>query len=240
MPSASNGGDIFGGEFAVGDLDNDGYEDLAIAAKGEDDGAWNSGAVTVLYGGSGGLSTSGVEYWHQDVAGVPDAGEDLDHLGEALAIGDFTGDGYDDLAMSVSEDVALRVGTIEDAGAFIVLPGTGSGLTSTGSAIWHQNSGFVEDTAEAYDNFGWDLLAVDVNNDPYVDLVSGIPGEDVGAVTNAGALSVMFGSAGRSDRDRQPVPGGQRTRQWRGDEWLLRDRPQRSRTLSDTYIWIWG
>ena len=62
------------------------------------------GAVNVLYGGAGGLSASGNQFWHQNSPGVLDASEDGDSFGRALTVGNFNGDGRDDLAVGVPEE----------------------------------------------------------------------------------------------------------------------------------------
>ncbi len=44
-----------------------------------------AGAVNVLYGGAGGLSGTGNQFWHQDSPGILDVVEPLDAFGTALA-----------------------------------------------------------------------------------------------------------------------------------------------------------
>ena len=64
-------GDGFGNALASGDFDNDGFDDLAIGAPGEDVGAAaNAGAINLLFGSAAGLTAAGNQVWHQDSAGV--------------------------------------------------------------------------------------------------------------------------------------------------------------------------
>ena len=86
------------------DFNGDGFDDLAVGVPGEDIGTINSaGAVNVIYGSSGGLSCGGNQFWHQDSSGILDTAEASDQFGDALAAGDFNGDGFDDdLAVGVS------------------------------------------------------------------------------------------------------------------------------------------
>src|SRR3990170_3653759 len=84
---------------AAGDFDGDGHDDLAIGSPFEDvSGESNAGAVNVLYGRSNGLATGGDQLWHQGSPGIPGALERDDRFGWSLAVGNFNGDGYDDLA----------------------------------------------------------------------------------------------------------------------------------------------
>ena len=76
-----------------------------------------------------------------------------------------------------------------------VLYGSATGLTATGNQLWNQDSPGIDDTAEAIDIFGWALAAGDFDGDGYDDLVIGVPYEDIGAVGNAGAVNVLYGSA---------------------------------------------
>lgn len=111
----------------------------------------------------------------------------------AVMIGDFNGDGYGDMASGIpGEDI----GTIADAGAVSVIYGTNLGLQATGDQLWHQDIANVEGVAESGDRFGESLAVGDFNNDGYDDLAIGAPGEDVDAISEAGAVNVLYGSAG--------------------------------------------
>ena len=145
------------------DFNGDGYADLAVGVPGEDvNGVKYAGGVNVLYGSSRGLTTTGNQLWTQDSPGVKDAAEEFDRFGSALAIGDFNGDGYADLAVGVpGEDV----GRVAYAGAVNVLYGSPSGLTAEGDQFWHQDSPGVKDTAEVGDGFGGALATRGFNGE---------------------------------------------------------------------------
>jgi hypothetical protein len=132
------------------------------------------------------------QLWDQNRSGVEDIAEAGDHFGSALAVGDFDQDGFADLAIGVPDE---DVGSVVDAGAVNVLYGTRTNLTATSDQIWHQNRSAVEDTSEAGDRFGTALTAGDFDGDGFADLAVGVPDEDAGAIVDAGAVNVLYGTA---------------------------------------------
>jgi hypothetical protein len=183
----------FGTSLTAGDFNGDGYQDLAISVPYETvGGAANAGTVYVLYGGPTGLRASGSQVWRQENSIAGGLSEDGDVFGLALAAGDFNHDGFSDLAIGAP---GKKVGASDTAGAVTVLYGSSSGLTSNGSQVWHQNVAGMEGVAEVNDYFGYSLTAGDFNGDGFVDLAIGVPYEAIGAVTDAGAVSIIYGSA---------------------------------------------
>jgi FG-GAP repeat len=178
--------DKYGFALAAGDFNHDNLADLAVGAPSEEVGnAADAGAVSVLYGSAGGLSSTGGRLFTQ-VGSDPNY---FEGFGGALAAGDFNQDGFADLAVGAS---GQDVGSSESAGTVSVLPGSAGGLTIAGGRLFTQVGG----ASEPGDLFGWTLAAGDVNHDGYADLAAGAPFEDVGAVADAGAVSVLPGSAG--------------------------------------------
>src|SRR5438876_1222705 len=135
------------------------------------------------------------QFWTQDSPGVRDIAEAGDWFGFSLGAGDFNNDGFADLAIGVLDE---DVGAAVDAGAVSVLYGSAGGLqaTSPDDQFWTQDSPGLRDIAETGDGFGVSLGAGDFNNDGYADLAIGDYSEDVGAVDGAGAVNVLYGSAG--------------------------------------------
>jgi hypothetical protein len=187
--------DFFGNALAAGDFDNNGFIDLAVGVPGEDIGAIaDAGAVTVLYGSASGLSASGGQFFSQDTPGVFGGAETEDGFGSALGVGDFNNDSFADLAIGVPSE---GVGAASQAGAVNVLYGSAARLTATGNQQFFQGSSGIGGVAELGDQFGFVLTGGDFNNDSFADLAIGAPFEDVGAVVDAGAINVLYGSAGR-------------------------------------------
>lgn len=189
----ANAGDQFGRALTTGDFDNDSRDDLAIGVPLEDlTGQTNVGAVNVIYGAAGGLTATGDDFWHQDVAGVLGVADASDNFGDALAAGDFNNNGYDDLAIGVPlEDLSGKL----NVGAVNVLYGGVGGLTAAGDQFWNQDIAGILGVADANDNFGRALTTGRFNGDGRADLAIGVPNEDLGGTLNVGAVNVIYGSA---------------------------------------------
>lgn len=88
----------------AGDVNGDGYADLAVGARGEDLGTKrNAGTVSVLLGRAGGLSGTGAKSYTQDTSGIIGTAETEDQFGAYLKLTDYTRDGRADLMIDTNE-----------------------------------------------------------------------------------------------------------------------------------------
>jgi hypothetical protein len=196
--------DLFGLALAAGRFDGDGRDDLAVGTPNESlNGVCGintlslAGIVHVFYGG-GGIKFDPAFFQSQLFGCAADSSsgspsEPFDRFGSALTAGDFDGNGIKDLAVGVPfEDV----GSISNAGVVDVIYGAASGLQSTDAESWHQNTAGVLGGAEREDRFGAPLTAWDFGGGTRADLAIGVQFEDLGSISNAGAVNVLYGASG--------------------------------------------
>jgi hypothetical protein len=187
LPDTVEAGEDFGYALAAGDFNGDGFDDLAVGVPSEDD----VGAVLVVYGSENSLIFANHFYFGQvDLSDIPEPG---DRFGEALAAGDFNGDGFDDLAVGAPREDA-GPGT-EDMGEVSVVFGGQAGLSATGAEAFWEDVLFGGGASEAFDNFGNALVAGDFDADGIDDLAIGTTGEnhDLTTHANTGAVVVVMG-----------------------------------------------
>jgi hypothetical protein len=159
-------------EFAVGDVNGDGFADLLTGSLVD----WESRELTL--GGSDGL------------AKVTQILPEVDR-GPA-AIGDLDKDGFADVA--IGDPHAWR-GDRGAAGQVRVWKGSASGLvTNQAPLVIAQDVPGVPDESENDDAFGGSVVVGDGNGDGYGDLAIGAT-ENVGTIRNGGAVTVIPGSA---------------------------------------------
>src|SRR4029453_2107203 len=97
-----------------------------------------------------------------------------------------------------------NIGASVAAGAVNVLYGSAAGLTGTGGPLFSPGTPGVPGGAETDHGVGSTLASGDFNSDTFADLAAGAPFEGVGSMVEAGAVSVLPGSAAGL-----PAVGGQ-------------------------------
>jgi len=184
--------DRFGYSVAIGNLGASKQADLAVGVPFESVGSVaDAGAVNVIYGSPDGLTADGNQIWHQASDGVFGTTEKNDFFGFTVAVGNLGHTGQADLVVGVPrEDASGAV----DTGVVHVLYGSPTGVTSDGSQLWYQGTEGVAGAPEDGDEFGTSLAIGSFGKGAPKDLAVGVPVEDVGSVTAAGAVNVLYGS----------------------------------------------
>jgi hypothetical protein len=130
IPGTPEENDFFAGSLAIGDLDGDGVDDLAVGSLRENAGV---GTVTLLRGGGAGLlSAPGTAFDEGDPA-INANPQPAEGFGYGLRILDTTGDGHPELLVTTPwEDGSLQAGTL-----FVVTTGlAGDSFTVTGATSY--------------------------------------------------------------------------------------------------------
>ncbi|WP_406475406.1 FG-GAP-like repeat-containing protein [Streptomyces sp. NBC_01615] len=170
----------------IGDINGDGYDDIVTSDLGDTVGHLG-GSVSTHLGGSTGVDAEPTQTVGQDTPGVPGTDESGDLFGWAISLGDIDGDGYADAAVSAFYE---EIGTINNTGTVTVLRGAPTGLSTSGSQLFSQNTAGVPGTAEANDYFGSAVSLTDLNGDGHADLSIGASGEN----SSDGALWSLRGA----------------------------------------------
>ena len=209
IASETNGGpalaneDRFGGAVAaLGDLDGDGVNDLAVGANRDDTGGTNRGAVHLLLLNADGSVKTNLNKIGSETGGGPLLADD-DYFGSSVAsLGDLDGDGVTDLAVGAYRD------------------NTGGPLRGAVHLLFLNTDGSVKDvrkidnntdngpSLENYDRFGSAVSTLgDIDGDGVTDLAVGAPGDSTGGGFR-GAVHVLFLNSDGSVKSARKIASG--------------------------------
>ncbi|MGW1672427.1 FG-GAP and VCBS repeat-containing protein [Streptomyces sp. NPDC002324] len=181
-----------GSTLAAADFDQDGTDDLAVGLVQPNPETETThcedrlgGAVLLLKGSKTtpfGTENECITQSSPEVGGNAEEGDDF---GAALAAGDLNADSRPELVVGVpGEDV----GTLKDAGGYVVMNNMGQGLH--GGLARSQSTPNMPGAAEAGDRFGAQVAVGDYNRDGLWDSAVGAPGENDGEPRSGGVWFV--------------------------------------------------
>ncbi len=169
---ANNDFSSAGQALATGDLNGDGYVDLAVGAPGFDAPAAAAGRVTLHFGSATGLQPVAGSTLSTNEAGAS--------FGAAVAIADVNGDGYADLVVGAPK---ASNGQSLEGRVYVYFGGAGAFDTVADAILERDQAGA---------DFGSCVAAADVDGDGVADIAVGARFYDNGR-TDEGALFVFQG-----------------------------------------------
>jgi len=178
----------------IGDLNNDGIEDIAVGAPNDDDGGGNRGAVWILF-----LDTNGTVKSHQKISSTQGNFSGILTNGSLFgssirSIDDFDNDGVTDIAVG-----AMDYGTY---GSVWILCLNANGTVKTHSLICAGSTGF-NPTVNG-NRFGLSIANIgDLNSDGVTDIAVGSREHDGGY--RSGAFWVLFLNSNGTVKNYQKV-----------------------------------
>jgi len=186
-----NAGDDFGHSVVnIGDFNGDGLDDLAVGAPFWDGVFQDCGAVYIFYGRGQGPGV------HPDLRGdqasvIIEGWMEEERLGYSIAgLGDFNGDGYNDLAVGAP---GMIWNPVRDQGGAVYIYFGGPSVSGT---IYAPRADVYLKGEAAMDWFGFSVAGgVDFNGDGLTDLAVGAPGNDA-LGDMSGKAYIFLGSTG--------------------------------------------
>jgi hypothetical protein len=196
--------DAFGSAAAgIGDLNGDGFLDIAVGAPFDDDGGDDRGAIWILFMKADGTVAETRKISDQQGGFTGDLSNG-DLFGSAVTrLGDLDGDGVDELAVGAEQ---ANVDGQRKGLVWVLFMNT-DGTVREQRKISDGEGGF-EDDLNVNDRFGSALAGLgDLDNDGIPDLAVGANGSDRGG-SDQGAIWILFMNSNGGIRDERRINAG--------------------------------
>lgn len=172
------GNENFGRNVVSGDFDGDGVDDLVV-------GGGQGSRMRILLGNAWTIGAAfAIKFTFSTVETPPYNG--------AISVGDFDGDGRDEIALG---NPSYSQSGFPSQGSVAIMDRATNGTWSTQETIRLGASGYAGTPGEQ-DALGRAMASGDFDDDGYADLAIGAPGKLVSGNAGAGAVLIVYGSAG--------------------------------------------
>ena len=189
----------------IGDLNNDGFTDVAVGTFRDDDGGINTGAVWILFLDSAGsvINQQKISAIHGNFSGLlhPE-----DYFGYSVcALGDLDGDEILDIAVGAIYDDEGDMNT----GAVWILFLNSDGTVKNHQKISKYEGNFSGDI-EPHNFFGINITNIgDFDNDGIIDIAVGATGDRDGGFEKMGALWFLYMNSNGTVKDYSKISSTQ-------------------------------